>query len=146
MSLDEPEPIDGVLTFLSGYDTLEYSWVKAYDDIRALGDFIRDATRRQQAFWRRYWGTESTLSTDSIVLISFSFSFLLPLPPLPMGKLSFKSFSPYGMYSPSFLIFFLLSSPPISWSNPLSTTFLLLWSSSLSHHHLPHLTMNSTQA
>ena len=29
MSLDEPEPIDSVLTFLSGYDTLEYSWVKA---------------------------------------------------------------------------------------------------------------------
>ena len=29
MSLDEPEPIDSVLTFLSGYDTLEYSWMKA---------------------------------------------------------------------------------------------------------------------
>ena len=29
MSLDEPEPIDSVLTFLHGYDTLEYSWVKA---------------------------------------------------------------------------------------------------------------------
>ena len=29
MSLDEPEPIDSVLTFLSGYDALEYSWVKA---------------------------------------------------------------------------------------------------------------------
>ena len=29
MSLDEPEPVDSVLTFLSGYDTLEYSWVKA---------------------------------------------------------------------------------------------------------------------
>ena len=28
MSLDEPEPVDSVLTFLSGYDTLEYSWVK----------------------------------------------------------------------------------------------------------------------
>ena len=28
-SLDEPEPVDSVLTFLSGYDTLEYSWVKA---------------------------------------------------------------------------------------------------------------------
>ena len=27
--LDEPEPVDRVLTFLSGYDTLEYSWVKA---------------------------------------------------------------------------------------------------------------------
>ena len=29
MSLDEPKPVDSVLTFLSGYDTLEYSWVKA---------------------------------------------------------------------------------------------------------------------
>ena len=29
MSLDEPEPVDSVLTFLSRYDTLEYSWVKA---------------------------------------------------------------------------------------------------------------------
>ena len=29
MSLDENEPVDSVLTFLSGYDTLEYSWVKA---------------------------------------------------------------------------------------------------------------------
>ena len=29
MSLDEPEPIDSVLTILSGYNTLEYSCVKA---------------------------------------------------------------------------------------------------------------------
>ena len=29
VSLDEPEPVDSVLTLLSGYDTLEYSWVKA---------------------------------------------------------------------------------------------------------------------
>ena len=29
VSLDEPEPVDSVLTFLSGYDTSEYSWVKA---------------------------------------------------------------------------------------------------------------------
>ena len=29
VSLDEPESVDSVLTFLSGYDTLEYSWVKA---------------------------------------------------------------------------------------------------------------------
>ena len=84
VSLDEPEPLDSVLTFLSGYDTLEYSWVKAYDDIRALGDFIRDATRRQQAFWRHCRRTAATLSADSVVLVSFSFSFLLPLPPLPI--------------------------------------------------------------
>ena len=29
VSLDEPEPVGSVLTFPSGYDTLEYSWVKA---------------------------------------------------------------------------------------------------------------------
>ena len=29
VSLDEPEPVDSVLTFLSGYDTLQYTWVKA---------------------------------------------------------------------------------------------------------------------
>ena len=29
MSLDEPELVDSVLTFLNGYDTLEYSWMKA---------------------------------------------------------------------------------------------------------------------
>jgi len=27
--LGQPEPIGSVLTFPSGYDTLEYSWVKA---------------------------------------------------------------------------------------------------------------------
>ena len=27
MSLDEPETVDSILMFLSGYDTLEYSWV-----------------------------------------------------------------------------------------------------------------------
>ena len=27
--MDEPEHVDNILTFLSGYDTLEYSWVKA---------------------------------------------------------------------------------------------------------------------
>ena len=29
VSLDESEPVDSALTFLSGYDTPEYSWVKA---------------------------------------------------------------------------------------------------------------------
>ena len=27
--MDEPEPVGSALTFLGGYDTLEYSWVKA---------------------------------------------------------------------------------------------------------------------
>ena len=29
VSLDEPKPVDSALTFPSGYDTLEYYWVKA---------------------------------------------------------------------------------------------------------------------
>ena len=29
VSLDEPELIDSALTFPNGYNTLEYSWVKA---------------------------------------------------------------------------------------------------------------------
>ena len=29
VSLDESKPVDSILMFLSRYDTLEYSWVKA---------------------------------------------------------------------------------------------------------------------
>jgi len=36
--LDESEPVDSALTFPCGYDTLEYSGVKAYDDIHVLAD------------------------------------------------------------------------------------------------------------
>ena len=48
MSLDEPEPVDCVLTFLSGYDTLEYSWGESYSGIRALANFIHDVAKYQQ--------------------------------------------------------------------------------------------------
>jgi len=48
VSLDEPKLVDSVLTFLSGYDILEYSWVESYSGIRALPDFIRDVTKDQQ--------------------------------------------------------------------------------------------------
>ena len=72
--MDEPEPIDSVLKFLSGYDTLEYSWVKA--SIRALADFIRDVAKYQQAFWHRCRGMVATLSSDSVVLVSSFFFFL----------------------------------------------------------------------
>ena len=49
--------------------------------------------KRQQAFWRRCRGTVATLSTDSVVLVSFSFSFLLSLPPLPLEQLSISQLS-----------------------------------------------------
>ena len=69
--LGQPEPVGSVLTFPSGYDTLEYSWGESYSSIRALADFIRDVTKYQQALWRRCQGTAATLSSDSIVLVSF---------------------------------------------------------------------------
>ena len=75
VSMDEPEPIDSVLTFLSGYDTLEYSWVKATAVSVHFADFIRDVAKYQHPFWRRCRGTVATLSTDSVVLVS-SFFFL----------------------------------------------------------------------
>ena len=63
MSLDEPEPVDSVLMFLSGYDTLEYSWVKATAVSVRLQIFIRDIIKYQQyselsdiyfVIWLRY--------------------------------------------------------------------------------------------
>jgi len=39
--------LDSILMFPYGYDTLEYSRVKAYDDIHALADSIRDIAKRQ---------------------------------------------------------------------------------------------------
>ena len=73
---------------------------ESYSGIRALADFIRDVTKYQQVFWHHYRGTAATLSTDSVVLVSFSFSFLLPQPPLPMEQLSFPQLStPMGEFS-----------------------------------------------
>ena len=47
-----------------------------YSGIRALADFIRDVAKYPQAFWRRCRGTVATLSTDSVVRVSFFFFFL----------------------------------------------------------------------
>ena len=66
---------------------------ESYSGIRMLADFIHDIAKYQQAFWRRCRGTAATLSSDSVVLVSFSFSFLLPLPPLPLEQLSFPQLS-----------------------------------------------------
>ena len=61
--------------------------------IRALADFIRDVTKYQQAFWRRYQGTIATLSMDSACPRIFSFYFRLPLPLLPMEQPSLSRLS-----------------------------------------------------
>ena len=67
---------------------------ESYSGIRVLADFIRDVAKYQQAFWRRCRGTVATLSTDSVVLVSFfSFSLILPQPPLPMEQLSLLQLS-----------------------------------------------------
>ena len=68
---------------------------ESYSGIRALADFIRDVAKYQQAFWRRCRGTEATLSTDTVILVSsfFSFSLILPQPPLPMEQLSLLQLS-----------------------------------------------------
>jgi hypothetical protein len=39
-----------------GFDTLEYSWVKATIGICTLADYSM-AKECQQAFWPHYWGT-----------------------------------------------------------------------------------------
>jgi hypothetical protein len=73
---------------------------ESYSGIRALADFIRDVTKYQQAFWRHCQATAATLSTDSVVLVSFFFSLFLPQTPLPMEQLSFPQLStPMGEFS-----------------------------------------------
>jgi hypothetical protein len=44
-----------------GFDTLEYSWVKATIGICILADYSV-AKKRQQAFWRRCQGSQLILS------------------------------------------------------------------------------------
>ena len=66
---------------------------ESYNSIRALADFIRDVTKYQQAFWRHCQVTVATLSLDSVVLVSFSFSLFLPEPLLPMELLSLLQLS-----------------------------------------------------
>ena len=115
VSLDEPEPVDSVLTFLSGYDTLEYSWVKAIVvsvRLRILFMMLQSTNKLYGAFageWQLHY------------LRTLSSSYLFP-----------------------FLSFYLY--PRYSWSSYPFPSSLPQWASSLSHYHLPHLTMNSTQA
>jgi len=115
VSLDEPEPVDSVLTFLSGYDTLEYSWVKATAvsvRLRILFVTLQSTNKLSGAVagerQLHYLRTQSS---------SYLFHFL------------------------SFYLY-----PRYPWSSYPFPSSLPQWASSLSHHHLPHLTMNSTLA
>jgi hypothetical protein len=49
------------LQFPYGFDTLEYSWVKATIGICTLADYFV-AKEHQQAFWRCYQGSQLILS------------------------------------------------------------------------------------
>ena len=65
VSLDEPELVDSILTFLSGYDTLEYSWVKATVvsmRLRILFVTLQNTNKLSGA-------------VDSVILVSFYFFF-----------------------------------------------------------------------
>ena len=93
VSLDEPKPVDSILTFLSGYDTLKYSWVKAtavFVRLRILFVTLQNTNKlsgaiagERQLYYPR---TQSAL-------VSFSFSLILPQPPLPMEQLSLLQLS-----------------------------------------------------
>ena len=95
-----PEPVDSALMFPSGYDTLEYSWVKATAVSVRLQILFVTLQNTNKLSGAVAGETVATLSTDSVVLVSFSFSFLLPLPLLPMEQLSFPQLStPMGEFS-----------------------------------------------
>jgi hypothetical protein len=51
-----------------GFDTLEYSWVKATIDIYTLVDYSV-AKKHQQAFWRRYRKSQLILSICRVNMI-----------------------------------------------------------------------------
>jgi hypothetical protein len=51
-----------------GLDIMEYSWVKATIDICTLADYSV-AKKRQQAFWRRCWGSQLILSICRVNMI-----------------------------------------------------------------------------
>jgi hypothetical protein len=48
-----------------GFDTLEYSWVKATIGICTLADYSM-AMKYQQAFWRHYRGSQLILTICSV--------------------------------------------------------------------------------
>ena len=103
VSLDEPELVDSVLTFLSRYDTLEYSWVKAtvvsvclrilFVTLQSTNKLSGASAGERQLHYLR---TQSSS-------YPFSFSFFLPLPLLPMEQPIFSrlSYPPGEFWKPS---------------------------------------------
>jgi hypothetical protein len=56
------------LVLRCGFDTLEYSWVKAIIDICTLADYSV-AKKHQQAFWRHCQGSQLILSICRVNMI-----------------------------------------------------------------------------
>ena len=87
------------------------------------------------------------LSSYLVVLISFPFLSFYLHPRYPWGSYPLRASLSYGIYSVSFLTFFLLPLPPLPQCSLLSETFLLLRVSSSSHRLLStqsfHLSKNS---
>ena len=97
--IGQPEPVDSVLMFLSGYDTLEYYWVKATAvsmRLRILFVMLQSTDKLSGAIvgerQLHYLWTQSSSYL-------FSFSFLLSPPPLSMEQLSLSQLSnPMGEF------------------------------------------------
>ena len=96
--LGQPEPVGTVLTFHSGYDSLEYSWVKATAvsvRLRILFMTLQSTNKLSGAVAEErqlhYLRTQSS---------SYLFFLFLPQSPLPMEQLSFPQLStPRGEFS-----------------------------------------------
>ena len=92
VSVDDPEPVDSVLTFLSGYDTPKYSWVKATAvsvRLRNLFVTLRSTNKLSDAVAGNGSYIIFRLSRPCI----FSFSLILPQPTLSMEHLSIQQLS-----------------------------------------------------
>ena len=114
-ALGQPEPVGSVLMFPSGYDTLEYSWVKA----TAVSVRLR------------------------ILFVTLQITNNLSGAVAGERQLHYLR-TQSSSYLFSFLSFYL--HPHYPWSSYPFHSSLPQWASSLSHYHLPHLAMNSTQA
>ena len=114
-ALGQPEPVGSVLMFPSGYDTLEYSWVKA----TAVSVCLQILFVMLQNTNKLFGAVAGKRQLHYLRTQLFSYLF-------------------------HFLSFYLY--PRYPWSGYPFPSSLPQWASSLSHHRLPRLTMNSTLA
>ena len=84
VSFDETEPVDCVLTFSYGYNTLEYSWMKVTVVFMCLQILFMTLQNTKKLSSAIAGDRQLQYLQIQFVLVSFSFSLILPLPPLPM--------------------------------------------------------------